>query len=176
MTNEPTNLGFLSLAQEIQDACVAEPEPSGRTRIEIVADDLGLDVEVDYEADMAYIPIRQAPHFVDRSLEVGPSVRADYDVDDRLLGVEVFLRDVTVGPEAVADIERVVYEDEDREIAQRGRLKRALRWVESWWTYYRHMWGPLCWTCAECREQNRWLVTQGYSKIGRRLRQLKQGE
>lgn len=176
MIDEPIHLGFLSLPQGIQDALCAESEPSGRTRIEIAADDLGLDVDVDYEADMAYIPIRRPRHFVDRSREVGPSVRADYDVDGRLLGVEVFLRDATVGPEAVADIERVVYEDQDREIAQRGRLKRALKWVESSWTYCRHMWGPLCWTCAECREQNRWLVAEGYSKIGVSSGKLEQGQ
>jgi uncharacterized protein YuzE len=91
-TDEPIHLGFLSLPAEIQDACTAEPEPSGRTRIEIVADELGRAVEVDYEADMAFFTLHPiGPGEVDRTWEVNDGVLADFDASGRLVGVEVFL-------------------------------------------------------------------------------------
>lgn len=176
MTSEPIDCGYLSLSPDIQAACEAGPPESDRTRIEIIADDLHLPVKVDFEADMAYLRVRRPRHFVDRTdLQREPDgVLADYDEKNRLLGIEVFLRHGTVRPETVAAIEAVLDAEWDRERDSRGPLVKAWKWVESYWTYYRHMWGPLCWTCAECREQNRWLKSEGYAPIGGRWWSTKQ--
>lgn len=102
-SEEPIHLGFLSLPVEIQDACMAEPEPSGRTRIEIVADDLDREVQVDYDADMAYFQLlpRRAGQ-VARSVKIGTSVIADYTAGGELVGAEVFLVNAAVLPATVA--------------------------------------------------------------------------
>jgi uncharacterized protein YuzE len=110
VTDEPAlDCGFLSLPQDIQDALTAEPEPSGRTRIEIVGDDLGREVTVDYEADMAYFelcsrPLSEPP----RTVEITDGVVADYNAAGELVGVEVFLIDGAVLAEDVAAVKRLL--------------------------------------------------------------------
>lgn len=87
--------------------------PSGRTRIEIVADDLARDVEVDYEADMAYFDLQSDKprggrvswsdvKNEDRSLIV------DYDADGAMVGVEVFLVNAAVRPVTIAALKRLL--------------------------------------------------------------------
>jgi len=106
--SEPIDLGFLSLPQEIQDACMAEPEPSGRTRIEIVADDLGRELKVDYEADMAYIKVRKGKWAWNDVKQEDRSLVLDYDEDDNLLGVEIFLVNAAIRLQTVDALKRLL--------------------------------------------------------------------
>jgi uncharacterized protein YuzE len=108
MTDEPIHLGFLSLPAEIQDACTVGPEPSGRTRIEIVADELGRAVKVDYEAGMAYFKVRHGRFAWNDVKQEDKSLIVDYDADDNLLGIEVFLVNAAIRPVTVAALKRLL--------------------------------------------------------------------
>lgn len=107
--SEPLDCGYLSLPPEIQAACEAGPPPSDRIRIEILADRLGYDAKVDYEADMAYIKVRDhdTVYRTDSTLE-DRSIITDYDEDGNLLGVEVFLVQAAIGPDTVTALKRLL--------------------------------------------------------------------
>lgn len=80
----------------------------GRTRIEIVADHLGRTAEIDYDADMAYIEVREGVVArTDVKLE-DQGLILDYDENGELLGVEVFLVQAAVHPETVAALVRLL--------------------------------------------------------------------
>lgn len=109
MTEPGEFIGFLSLPAEIQEACMAEPEPSDRIRIEIVADILGREVQIDYEADMAYFEVRKHDGVAWSDIkQEDESLIVDYDENDELLGIEVFLVQAAVRPVTVAALTRLL--------------------------------------------------------------------
>lgn len=79
----------------------------GSTRIELIADQLGHPVKVDYEADMAYIEVVPRPRpagcvvCTDTTYK-DDGVLVDYDADGAMLGIEIFLRHAAVRAETVA--------------------------------------------------------------------------
>ena len=98
MSEEPLHLGYMSLAPEIQAMCEAGPPPSERIRIEIVADELVVEARVDYEADMAYIKIREGRFSWNDVKQEDKSLIIDYDEEDNLLGIEIFLVGAAIRP------------------------------------------------------------------------------
>lgn len=109
MTEPVWDFGYLSLPAEVQAAIEAGPPPSGRIRIEIVADELGRQVGTDYEADMAYFTVR-AHDGVARSdvKQEDNSLILDYDEFDELVGVEVFLVNAAILPRTFEALKRVL--------------------------------------------------------------------
>lgn len=98
MTEPVWDCGYLSLAPEIQAALEAPPPESDRIRIEIVADELGVTARIDYEADMAYIRVRYGKHFRTSAKQEDNSLILDYDDEDNLLGIEIFLVGAAIRP------------------------------------------------------------------------------
>lgn len=98
MTEPVWDCGYLSLAPEIQAALEAPPPESDRIRIEIVADELAVTAKVDYEADMAYIDVRDGRFAWNDVKQEDKSLILDYDEDDVLLGIEIFLVGATIRP------------------------------------------------------------------------------
>lgn len=107
-SDAPLDCGFLSLPADIQDALMAGPEPSGRTRIEIVADDLGVTAKVDYRADMAYIDVQDGLFAWNDVGQEDKSLILDYDEDDQLLGIEIFLVNAAIRPVTVEALRRLL--------------------------------------------------------------------
>lgn len=108
MTEQPLDLGYLSLPAEIQAACEAGPPPSGRIRIEIVADMLDVPVAVDYEGDMAYVKIRDGNHYRCNVKLEDQGLITDYDEQGNLLGVEIFMVRAALRYETVAALTRLL--------------------------------------------------------------------
>lgn len=98
MTEPVWDCGYLSLAPEIQAACEALPPESDRVRIEIVADELGVTAKIDYEADMAYINVQDGLFAWNDVKQEDKSLILDYDEDDNLLGIEIFLVNAAIRP------------------------------------------------------------------------------
>lgn len=86
-----------------------QPTPVDSNMVDLESLGLGYPVEVDLEADMAYIPV-QEHRGVHRTVEVTDGVLADYDVRSRLVGVEVFLRDGKAWPTDEPVIRRLLDE------------------------------------------------------------------
>lgn len=80
----------------------------GRIRIEMVADMLEREAQIDYDADMAYIKIRDGEHYrCDVKLE-DRSLITDYDEQGNLLGIEIFMVRAAIRYETVAALKRLL--------------------------------------------------------------------
>lgn len=76
----------------------SEDEKEDRIRIEIVADELGVTAKVDYEADMAYIDVKDGLFAWNDVKQEDKSLILDYDEEDNLLGIEIFLVGAGIRP------------------------------------------------------------------------------
>lgn len=108
MTEPVWDCGYLSLAPEIQAVCEAPLPESDRVRIEIVADELGVTARIDYEADMAYVNVRDGLFAWNDVKQEDKSLILDYDEDDVLLGIEIFLVNAAVRPVTVEALKRLL--------------------------------------------------------------------
>jgi uncharacterized protein YuzE len=87
-----------------------DPKPQ-RIRIEIVADQLDVVPKIDYEADMAYIKVRDGDRAWNDVKQEDRSLILDYDSDDQLLGIEIFLVRGAILLDTVAALTRLLRDE-----------------------------------------------------------------